>query len=180
MNYFLVFPLVYLGFRTVFMRLLKVVLLTLWVVATTLFIVGSLTPLEFRSNYVGYASFFIAFNGAFLLRFLLTNFISFKPSRALIALLLSLILAGTYTYLPGVNQDWKTQEILYRQKNNPDNVIAFQMEDKGKYGYGHRTVKMIRITPAFDWITELTKVKVNNDWVKVNEYVNEMGMHKRE
>jgi hypothetical protein len=156
------------------MKFIKIILVILWIISTTLFVVGALTPLEFRSSIIAYVCFFIAFNGVFSLRFLLTSFISLKTDKVIIVFLISVILAVTYTYLPGVKEDWKTQEIMYRERDKEDNVIAFQMVSKGGANYDHRIVKMLRVTPFFDYVIEIPKVKVGDDWIKVNEFVNEM------
>lgn len=158
------------------MKFVKIILVILWIISATLFVVGALTPLEFRSTILAYACFFIAFNGVFSLRYLLTSFISLKTDKVIIVFLISVILAVTYTYLPGVNEQWKTQEIMYREKNKQENVIAFQMISKGSANYDHRIVKMLRVTPIFDYVIEIPKVKEGDDWIKVNEFINEMGI----
>jgi len=158
------------------MKFVKIILVIFWVISTTLFAVGSLTPLEFRSKVIAYVCFFIAFNGVFSIRYLLTSFIALKTDKVIIVFLISLILAATYTYLPGFNEDWRTQEIMYRERDKNENVIAFQMISKGGSNYDHRIVKMIRVTPFFDYVIEIPKVIVGNDWIKVNEFVNELGI----
>jgi hypothetical protein len=164
------------------MKLLKIVLIVLWVVATTLFLVGLLTPLEFRSKLIGYLTFFIAFNGIFHLRFLLTDFISIKPPKAIIALVVSITLMVSYyfTYVPGLAEDWKTQEIIYRKKDNPNDVVASQMVRTGKNDFERRSVKMLRITPLYDWVIVMKVPDADENWTKVNEYIDEMGLIDRE
>ncbi|MBX9853152.1 MAG: hypothetical protein K2X86_15520 [Cytophagaceae bacterium] len=163
------------------MKVLKTIILILWVVLTTIFILGALTPLEFVSPVLMYASFLVTFNGLFALRFLLTDFISLKLSKVFLSLTVSLAIAFTYAFLPKLNNEWKTQEILYRHKSYSQDVIAFQMESLGQ-GYDHRTVKIEKFTPIFNYVTELKNAEATaaagNDWIKVNEYINELGLQK--
>lgn len=158
------------------MKVLKSVLIVLWVLATTLFVVGALTPLDFRSKIIAYASFFISFNGAFALTYLLSNYVRLRPKKVIIVFIISLSLALTYYLLPITEADWRTQEILYRKKDNANVVIAFQMTRNQNLQFDHRIVKMTRITPFFDWIVELNNFKPGEDWEKVNEYINDLGL----
>src|SRR6478609_634936 len=104
------------------MKVLKFILIVLWVVATTLFIVGSLTPLEFRSKIVAIASFLIAFNGAFAMKFLLSDFARLKVNTVIMVFIVSIALLVTFYFSPASQGEWKTQEILYRNKENFNSV----------------------------------------------------------
>lgn len=150
------------------MKLAKIVCLILWVVCTAVFIIGVLTPLDFNHRYIMYFSFFIFFNGAFSLGFLLTSFINPKINNIIVAFVGSIILISSYEFYPSLGKGWVTQDILYKQKSNGNNVIAFQMNDLGAFGYDYRTVKILQITPLFQLVSELKKVEVNNEWEKVS------------
>jgi hypothetical protein len=152
------------------MKIAKILFLILWLVCTVIFIIGVLTPLDFNHRYIMYFTFFIFFNGVFSLGFFLTNFIHPKINNVLVAFLGSLMLIGSYEFLPsfGSGSGWQTQDILYKQKENSKNIIAFQMNDLGAFGYDYRTVKILQITPLFKLVSELKKVEVNNEWEEVN------------
>jgi hypothetical protein len=150
------------------MKVVKIVFLILWVLCALVFIIGVLTPLDFNHRYIMYFTFFILFNGIFSLGFLLTSFIHPKINNMIVAFLGSLILIGSYEFYPSLGKGWETQDILYKQKSNGKNVIAFQMNDMGAFGYDYRTVKILQITPLFQLVSELKKVEVNNEWEKVN------------
>lgn len=157
------------------MKLAKISILIIWICCAALFVVGALTPLSFTNRYLLYFTFFIAFNGIFALSYLLTSFISLKPNKVLLALVASLALMATYEWYPKSGSNWETKEVLYREKSNLENVIAFQRNDLGAFGFDHRTVQIIAITPLFQWIKVLKKIEVNDEWVEVNEQVNEIG-----
>jgi hypothetical protein len=153
------------------MKILKVILLGIWVLCIPLFILGFLTPLDFTYKWILYFTFMISFNGIFLLSFLLTDFIKFKINRAIIAFVCSVLLMLTYYFYPSYGTGWQTQQILYRQKDNPDNMIVFQEEQLGSFGTNHRVIKIINITPLFEWKIPMQKVQADSTWVEVNERI---------
>lgn len=157
------------------MKLAKIILLIFWVCCTTLFVIGTLTPLSFTHRFILYFTFFIAFNGIFALSYLLTSFISLKANKVLFAFVASLALILTYEFYPRLGSGWETKDVLYRQKTNFENVIAFQRNDLGAFGYDHRIVKIISVTPLFHWVTELKKIEVNEEWIEVKEPMDELG-----
>lgn len=157
------------------MKIYKIGLLTLWVLCTVIFIMGVLTPLDFTHPMIMYVTFFISFNGIFILSFLLTDFIHIKKNKVLFGFVGSIALMLAYALSPNFGSGWKTQEILYREKNNPDNVIVFQTEDLGAFGVNRREAKIIKITPLFTFTTVLKKERVIGDeWVRVNELVKQL------
>ncbi len=71
---------------------------------------------------------------------------------------------------------WKTQNILFRNKENSKIRIEFQMEDVGAFGYQRRIVK---VEPGllFDSIDRIDTISLNKaDWKQVDELVNEMNL----
>jgi len=154
------------------MKAYKIGLLTLWVLCTVIFVIGVLTPLDFTHTMIMYVTFFISFNGIFILSFLLTDFIYIKKNKVLFGFFASVTLMLAYALSPQFGSGWRTQEILYREKDNPDNIIAFQTEDLGAFGINRRDAKIIKITPLFTFTIVLKKDRVIGDeWVRVNELV---------
>lgn len=158
------------------MKTVKFFLLGIWVLCTTVFLLGVLTPLDFTHPFIMYFTFFIAFNGMFYLSYLLTDFIGLKWNKVLMGLLCSAALMTAYALFPKFGSGWKTQEIVYRKVSSPEDVIVLQMEDAGVLGYNKRFVKVIKATPLFFWVTELKKAEDQDGWVRVDEYVNELGL----
>ena len=153
------------------MKILKVTLLVVWVLSTVFFILGFLTPLDFSHKWLLYVTFLLSFNGMFLLSFLLADFINFNKNRAMIALVCSLLLMGTYYFYPSVGSGWQTKQVLYRQINNPQNRIVFQEEQLGTFGTNHRVIKVINITPLFVWNIPMKNVQADSTWLEVNEQI---------
>ena len=82
-------------------------------------------------------------------------------------------LADTFSFGSG----YKTQDILYRQEDNPNNRIEYVWEDIGAFGYNKTYQKVIRITPLFEWRTNTNTSNLDkSSWKEVNEYVNELGL----
>lgn len=72
---------------------------------------------------------------------------------------------------------YKTQDILYRQIDNPNNRIEHVWEDIGAFGYNKTYQKVIRITPLFEWRVNTDPRNLDkSSWKEVNEYVNELGL----
>ncbi|AFM02763.1 hypothetical protein Fleli_0274 [Bernardetia litoralis DSM 6794] len=72
---------------------------------------------------------------------------------------------------------WRTQTILYQNKNLSFKTVEFQMKDIGAFGYNRRTVEVFYLTPLF-----IITSKVPNDidegveWFKADKDVNELGL----
>ncbi|WP_298223832.1 hypothetical protein [Flavobacterium sp.] len=74
--------------------------------------------------------------------------------------------------------DWKTQNIIYRSKENPAITIEYRMRMKRfAFGYQKQTVKKEMILPFIDLITETDTSKVDHSqWIWVDEKVNELDI----
>ena len=59
-----------------------------------------------------------------------------------------------------------------QKENHPGTYIAGQMLDVGGLGYANRTVKIVPVTPLFNWVTLIDAAKLDNSWVPVNEVYN--------
>jgi hypothetical protein len=153
------------------MKILKIILLVIWVLSTTLFIIGFLTPLDFKQKWILYFTFLIFFNGIFLLSYLLADFIKLRINRIIITFVCSLLLMATYYFYPTYGTEWQTQQILYRQKSNPDNMIVFQEVQLGSFGTNHRIIKIINVTPLYEWKIPMQKVQADSSWLEVNERI---------
>lgn len=72
--------------------------------------------------------------------------------------------------------DWKTQKVLYRNTDNYNKTIEFQMRgNRFSLGYKKRIVNRLKLFPALDWTTDVDTAKIDHKhWKKLNLYVNEM------
>ena len=69
---------------------------------------------------------------------------------------------------------FQTQTIMYRNKDNRNLRVEFQMQDMGAFGYNRRTV-IVEPGTFFDTTKPIDVRKLDkNEWVLVDEEVNEL------
>ena len=72
---------------------------------------------------------------------------------------------------------WKTQDILYQNKQLTSEKVEFQMQDVGARGYNKRTVEVMYLTDLFMIVSPLDKnIDKRAGWIKVDENVNELEL----
>lgn len=64
---------------------------------------------------------------------------------------------------------WRTSWISHRKGIS---YVAGQMLDAGGRGYANRTVKVVRLTPLFDWVTKIDTVTLDKSWTRTFESFN--------
>lgn len=93
-------------------------------------------------------------------------------------ILLSIILVVAYPKIMNFifSSDWKTQEIIYKNIQNPKENIQFQMQDIGALGYNKRIVK-VKTGLFFNSYQEIDTLNLNKEkWKRVNIFVNELNL----
>lgn len=73
------------------------------------------------------------------------------------------------------SSNYKTQEIIYRNKANKNSTIEFQMQDIGAFGYNRRIVKVTKGIFFDSAILIDTSLIDKSKWNRVDEYKNEIG-----
>lgn len=69
---------------------------------------------------------------------------------------------------------FQTQTIMYRNKNNRDLRVEFQMQDMGAFGYNRRTV-IVEPGTFFDTTKPIDIRTLDiNEWLLVDEEINEL------
>ena len=78
------------------------------------------------------------------------------------------------------SSDWKTQTVIYANKENPKRTIEYQMqENRFGFGYKKRTIERLKIIPTIDWITDIDTLGLEADkWNKVEENIDELRIKK--
>lgn len=66
---------------------------------------------------------------------------------------------------------WRTSWISHRKENSKI-YIAGQVLDIGGRGYARRTVKIVPLTPVFDWINKIDTTTLDKSWIKTFEVYN--------
>lgn len=71
---------------------------------------------------------------------------------------------------------WKTQEVIFRNKEDQNHRIEFQMQDRGAVGINRRIVE-VKTHFFIDFANKIDTSKIDkSNWQKVDEYVNELGL----
>ena len=75
--------------------------------------------------------------------------------------------------------DWKTQTILYANKQTDSKTIEFQMRaDWYAFGYKKRIVERKRIMPFFDYVTDVDTTKLDKSaWTRIDKKVNQLKLN---
>jgi len=74
--------------------------------------------------------------------------------------------------------DWKTQTIIYSNKENPKKTIEYQMQpNRFGFGYKKRIVERYKIVPFIDWTTDNDTLTVDTTlWKKTEKNTNELQL----
>lgn len=105
-------------------------------------------------------------------------FFGYKAVRkraAIFIIVVVIVLTKAYLTWGG---DWKTQTILYANKNNSCKTIEFQMRgDWFAFGYKKRIVERKKIVPFFDYISNVDTSKIDtNSWKRIDKRVNQLHL----
>lgn len=76
--------------------------------------------------------------------------------------------------------DWKTQTILYTNKQNDAKTVEFQMRSNWfAIGYRKRIVERKKIVPFFDYVTSVDTTKLDPTlWKRIDKKVNHLHLEK--
>jgi|GEM_PF-2722043 len=99
-----------------------------------------------------------------------------KKKLISISIVVSLILVIIYISYFSELRTWKTQNIIYRNKFDKEQRIEFQVKKEGRIGYSKR---IVFIEENLIWNTvEIVDTNMidKRKWVRVEEYVNELGL----
>jgi hypothetical protein len=144
-----------------------------------LFLLDGLTSFDIKNQTIKYCVYYGALIGSPFI--LIWNIFAIKTkSRKIIftifpAIIISLILIGGPLKMIYSAGSWRTQTILYQNKNLSFNTIEGQMQDMGALGYNTRTIEVIYITPLFMITSEVpNEIDIRVEWEKIDKYVNEL------
>ncbi|HBG71131.1 MAG: hypothetical protein A2W93_02495 [Bacteroidetes bacterium GWF2_43_63] len=90
--------------------------------------------------------------------------------------LIIILIVGPVKFIYSIGS-WQTQTILYQNRHFSFRTVEFQMQDVGAFGYNKRTVEVFYLTPLFMITGEIPNDEEKRiDWIKVDKYVNELGL----
>ncbi len=93
-----------------------------------------------------------------------------------IIILSSILIVGPLKILSSIGA-WRTQTIMYQNRESSSMAIEYQMQDMGARGYNNRTVEVLYLTPFFTLSKEIPNdIGKRSEWIKVDKEVNELGL----
>lgn len=154
-------------------KVLTIALWAVWTVITVLILASRISSLEITNGIILWTFIYMFVLGATcLFTRKLVNVVAISFS-----LFLSLLIFKLFTDWRG---DWKTQTVIYQNKNSSNRTIEFQLQDKGALGYNRRTVDRFKITFFLSWTKRLSESEVSHadplKWEKMNVEKNEQEL----
>jgi len=151
----------------------------LFAISATVVLLNRYTPLYINNNKLHFLVLFIA---AATFVIIIGHF--FGKLRTNKSIAVTFVLVGLACFLKAFltwGGDWKTQEIYYRNIENKNKTIQFQMRgDRFAFGYKKRVVAINHIAPFMDWSTDIDTIAMDHSkWEKLNLKVNDLGLQEK-
>lgn len=152
----------------------RIVFISVLLVTSTLLLIERLTSIEINSNTI---LFFLVFTVLGNLALIISQYLFDRLSKKYVISLLIIV----FTVCLGVavltwTNTWKTQAILYRNKQNPQQTIEYRLRSKYGFGYEKQIVRRKKVLPYInDIIIADTTTIDRSKWIRVDEIVNEIG-----
>ena len=133
-------------------------------------ILSLFTPLTFTNVWVR--------NFCFVLTILLSVFVGLRIKQTKLkyiiifsplAFFFVLFLMSFNSFANRRTDMWRTSWISHRKGGD---YVAGQMLDIGGRGYANRTVKVVRLTPLFEWVTKIDTATLDKSWSRTFESFN--------
>lgn len=151
-------------------------LLGIFLVTVTLLLVNRYTPLYINNDAV---HFILLVGAAYSLVMLIGQLFGKLNTRTSTLLVFAAVLAACFlkAFLTW-GGEWKTQTVLYRNRENSRMAIEYQMRgDRFSFGYKKRVVGRLPIIPSLDWITDVDTLDLDTlQWRRANERVNQLHL----
>ncbi|MEO5775668.1 MAG: hypothetical protein ABIQ27_02115 [Flavobacterium sp.] len=105
----------------------------------------------------------------------------FKKLRSNQSIIFTFIIVGTLCLLKAFftwEGDWKTQTLLFRNINDNNKTINFQLSAKRfSFGYKKRIVEIYHLAPFVEWTTDVDTLYIDKSkWEKLDLQLNEIGL----
>ena len=107
----------------------------------------------------------------------------FKKLRTNRAILFTFLIVGAIVFLKAFftwGGDWKTQTVLYKNIEDKNKTIEFQMRaNQFSFGYKKRINEIYNLVPFIEWKGEIDTAHIDKSkWEKVDLQLNEMQFPK--
>lgn len=148
----------------------------IFAIATSLILLERFTALEINNSYVRLLLYIISASLlCFWIGWILFGFKAVKKRLLIFFSVAALICLKAYLTWGG---DWKTQTILYANKQSNSRTIEFQMRgDWYAFGYKKRIVERKKIIPFFDLTYDVDTTKLDKTiWKRIDKKVNALKL----
>jgi len=147
-----------------------------FLISTGVIAVERFTPVYINNSYVRLFFYIVSASlFSFWAGWILFGFKAVKKRKLIFFTVAGLCVLKAYLTWGG---DWKTQTILYANKDSGRSTIEFQMRgDWYAFGYKKRIVERKKIIPFFDYITDVDTVTIDKAvWKRVDKKVNQLKL----
>jgi hypothetical protein len=123
--------------------------------------------------------FFFLFNAASSLVIIIGHF--FNKLKTGKSILITFAAVGILCFLKAYftwGGDWKTQTIVYRNIQNANKTIDYQLRaDQFSFGYKKRVVEIRQLAPFMQWTSDVDTSGIDlSQWKKIDLNVDGMGL----
>lgn len=155
----------------------QIYLFLLFVISFSIAAVNRYTALYINNGVVHFLVLFVALCSLVLLIGSLLGYFKSKKSLIVTTIIIGTILSIRSFFVWG--GDWKTQTIVFRDKQQSGHTIEIQMRgDRFNFGYRKRIVERRTLIPYFDWIHDIDTTHTDTlVWRRINEHVNELDLY---
>jgi hypothetical protein len=155
----------------------RIYLILLFVISFSIAAANRYTALYINNGAVHFLVLFVALCTLVLLIGGLRGYFKSKKSTVLAVVIIGIILSIRSFFVWG--GDWKTQTIVFRDKQRQGHTIEIQMRgDRFNFGYRKRMVERRALIPYFDWINDIDTTTADTlVWHGINEHVNELDLY---
>ncbi len=134
------------------------------------------TPVEINNFYMRLALYIIAASlFSFWIGWILFGYKAVRKRELIFVVVVGICLLKAYLTWGG---DWKTQTVLYTNRESQWKTIEFQMRgDWFAFGYKERIVERKKLLPFLDYTADVDTTKLNHAvWQRVDKKVNQLGL----
>jgi hypothetical protein len=148
----------------------------IFAVSTSAIAIERFTPVYLNNSYVRLIFYIISASLlSFWIGWILFGFRAVRKRKLIFFIVAGVCVLKAYLTWGG---DWKTQTILYSNKDHDCKTIEFQMRgDWYAFGYKKRIVERKKIIPFFDYVTDVDTTKLDKTvWKRIDRKVNKLKL----
>ncbi|WP_284653235.1 hypothetical protein [Flavobacterium terrisoli] len=148
----------------------------IFIISTGIIVIERFTPVYINNFYIRLLLYIISASLlSFWISWILFGYNAVRKRVTIFIVVVIVVLLKAYLTWGG---SWKTQTILYTNKNDDDKTIEFQMRgDRFAFGYKKRIVERKKIMPFLDYVTDTDTTKINTaTWKRIDKKINQLEL----